>query len=567
MYGEKMERIDVTLIALDIKRWDLESQRLNILSYYVMEDEEKNHIFELSITQPPEMVEEYIGKIKVTCVQKVKNSRGDGEVEIELSNETFLRQKLYNYFKRILMELNNPRRKKGQSKMIFTTHMDVYNENQDISFLPHIIQFYVVLNWARKYYEKEDFQRAVEPLRQLIKIKPDFGLGYKLLARSLKKIRKYDEAMYYYEKYAEVDGSLDSLLDLAKSYRKGKLFEKSEKIYNDILEKYPDEKEAKIGLAQIEYARNDKNFIKRLEELYKENPDWVKEWLAKEFNFRIYVGPKTPLTPVQAARYLGFSQVFELTQRAFKNEIPSHFNPSRAKMSFFKEELDNWAMVMNHFNVTENKIELYPDKIDLASLKPVEQFDEEEEEKNEQEERNIKPQKLSTKVEEILRKIRETRARQKNIQETMAPQTNSIDTTGSESTEQKTTKRRRGRPPKKKVDEEQKEAVNSGETSEKPEETESASTEPVPQNGQSGIIEKDVTEEAPKRRRGRPRKKPQAGKETKTTQQSTEAEATPTKKRRGRPPKNAKSENNDKEDESSPLNLPTEKEFLIEDKN
>jgi len=334
----------------------------------------------------------------------------EAEANIILDTDTFLRQKLSNYFKRVLLELNNPRRRKGQSRMIYSTHMDMYNENQDISFLPEKLRFNVVTNWVHKYYDHEDYQKAIEPLRKLIQLKPDYGLAYKWLARSLKKVRKYEESMRMYEKYAEVDQSLDAYQDLAKSYRKGKLYNQSREIYQKILKDYPDDKEAQIGMAQIKFAQNDGSYQKILDKLYAKDPEWVKNWLHEEFNFRIYVSPKTLLTPIQATHYLGFDQVSELTQRAFRNEIPSHFNPARARMSFYKEELDNWSLIYNRFKLGEEEVVLHPDAIDAATLEKTSAGGNGDEGVDQ----TLNPAtKSSTKVEEILRQVREMKAMRK----------------------------------------------------------------------------------------------------------------------------------------------------------
>jgi len=409
-----MERIEINLISLDIRRWDLENERLNIKFVYVIEDQETINYLDLSLIPVHEMVEEFINKLRKEGEQKITTLRPEQqELSLEIINESFLRQKLHNFFKRIMSELNNPKRKKGSSRMIYTTHMDVYNESQDLSFLSPAMQFFVVLNWARRYYEKEDFQRAVDPLRKLVKLKPDYAIAYKWLARSLKKVRKYDEAMRYYEQYARVDNSLDSKLDLAKSYRKGKLFDQSEEIYKEILQNNPGEREARIGLAQIQYARNETDYLPVLEELYSHDPEWLKKWMLEEFNFRIYSSPKTPLTPIQVSQYLGFEKVAELTRMAFRNEIPSHFNPTKARMSFYKEEIDRWAEVMNRFQLFSKEIKLYPENLQSIEIQPVE-VDEESEEQEEvsevsQPERVTEP--VSTRVEEIIRQIREDRAR------------------------------------------------------------------------------------------------------------------------------------------------------------
>ncbi len=402
-----MSKQEITLIALTVRKWELEVSKITFTSYFVLNDTEQDLTFDVSIMQPPEMVEEYLGKFRYEAEQKLRESLDETEIEIVFENETFLRQKIYNYFKRITSELNSTRRKKGQPKMIFTTHMDVYNENQDISFLPARLQFFVGLNWARKYYEKEEYKKAIEPLRKLIKTDPNYGTGYQWLARSLKKIRKYDEAMRYYEKYAEVENTTEAWLDLAKSLRKGKLFEQSEQIYQRILKEDPKNIEARIGIAQIRYANNDKGYLKILNALYKEAPEWTRKWLNEEFNFRIYVSEKTPLSPNQAAKFLGFMKIFDLTQRAFKNELPSHFNPSKARLSFYKEELENWAKVMNRFKCQPEEINLYPERIDQDDYLE----DISDETKNAKTAANAKEGgRELTKVEEILTHIRKRKA-------------------------------------------------------------------------------------------------------------------------------------------------------------
>ncbi len=523
---------EISLIAMDIRKWDLETQKLALTSYFVINNEERSVQFEISLLQPPDMVEEFLGKLKYTVAREL-HSEGEETPEIEIESETFLRQKLYNYFRKILMELNNPRRKKGQPKMIYSTHMDVYNENQDISFLPPDIQFFVILNWARRYYEREEYQKAIEPLKRLLKLKPDFGLGYKWLARSLKKIRKFEEAMRMYEKYAEVDGSLDSLLDLAKSYRKGKIFDKSEAIYHDILQKYPGEKEARIGLAQIKYARKEPDFIDILDELHQEDPEWLKEWLTEEFNFRIYVPEKTMLSPIQAAKFLGFDKVLDLTQKAFKNEVPSHFNPAKARLTFYREELENWAKVMNRYNALGEEVKLYPERLEnlnghtLAAKETATNAAPLANDANNEAEE--KPKKL-TRVEEILMKIRARREElglpeppkrkrgrpRKSETQAAETQTTTEQTTVADAETAQPVKRKRGRPRKS-------ETQTTATTTVTPEET------------------TEAAEEKPKRRRGRPRKsETQAAETQQTTEQATVADAEaaqPVKRKRGRPRK------------------------------
>lgn len=438
-----MQKFVINLISLEIRKWDLEKQRLYMKIVLVINKQEYQSNVELSLTQPNEMMEEFLNKLKIESDQKIRNGESEEmEFSIEMMNENFVRQRVQAHFKKISAELNNPKRKKGRSRMIFSTHLDVYNENVDIAFLPQHIQFFIVLNWVRKYYEREEYQRAIDPLRRLLKIRPDYGIAYKWLARSLKKVRKYDEAMRNYEQYARLENSLDAKLDLAKSYRKGKLFDKSEEIYKQILKDDPEEKEARMGLAQIYYARFDEKYIPILDSLYEEDSQWVNDWIKEEFNFRIYEAPKTLLSPIEASKYLGLAKVSELTQMAFRNEVPSHFNPSRARMSFFKEEIDQWALVMNRYHILPREVTLHPENLTQVAAPSVPVEEEEAEKKPVAEGKIAKPR--SARVEKIIREIREAKAqRLARLKENAA-------VNETESPAPKQEKKKRGRPSRKK---------------------------------------------------------------------------------------------------------------------
>ena len=408
-----MNKIELNLISVQIKKWEMENKRLSLKVNGVIQAQEKSVHIDLTISQPTAMVEEFLKKISDNIKEMLQvSAETRDETTISVAEEGTVKQKLHNFLRKFLSDLSNPKRKKGSNRASLVTTLEMYPENQNLAEFPQELQFIIILNWARKYYEKEDYQRAVDPLRRLVKVKPDYGLAYKWLARSLKKLRKYDEAMRYYELYAKVDQSIDSLLDLAKSYRKGKLFDKSEKIYQNLVEEHPEDKEAKIGLAQIYYARLQDDYIALLDSLDKTDSEWLKSWLNEEFNFRIYSAKKTLMSPVQAAQLLGFKNASEVTKMAFKNEIPSHFNPSMARMSFYREEIENWAKVMNRYKLLDKEIGLYPDQVtegnEGKSTKTNELLNGD---KNNVEGR-------TPRVEEIIRKIREARTQRENIRNT-----------------------------------------------------------------------------------------------------------------------------------------------------
>jgi tetratricopeptide (TPR) repeat protein len=399
-----MVKTEVNLISLEIRKWILDTKRLHLNLSYIIGDQENEASVELSLTQATEMVEEFIGKF--SSLNEHKMGR-----KVLLANDKLIREKLGLYFRKVLSELKPAKNRKNKTRSNLPKFLDIYSETQDLSFLSENIQFHILLNWSRRHYEKEDYANAIDPLKKLLKIRPDYGIGYKWLARSLKKMRKYDEAMRYYELYEKVDKSVDSKLELAKSYRKGKLFDKSEKIYREILKNEPENKIARIGLVQIKYARMEKDYLPILDDLYQEDPDWLNRWLNEEFNYRIYTSPKTILPALQAAQYLGYEKAFEITQKAFKNAVPSHFNPSKARMTFYKEELENWTEIVNRYKILDQPILLQPDKIknflDDASGPGSNGSDEKFNKKG------GNGGTKSTRVEEIIRQIREERAQRK----------------------------------------------------------------------------------------------------------------------------------------------------------
>jgi tetratricopeptide (TPR) repeat protein len=246
--------------------------------------------------------------------------------------------------------------------------------------------------------------------------------------------------MRFYEKFAEVENSQRAWLELAKSYRKGKLFDKSEAIYQQVLAEDPTNKEARIGIAQIRYALQNEAYQQILDELHKEDPEWLCEWLKEEFNFRIYTNNKTMLSPIQAAKFLGYDRIFDLTQRAFKNELPSHFNPGRARLTFYKEELANWANTLNRYNCSGEEIKLYPDRINEADV-------EVEEEENTTAKKPAKA--ANTKVEDILRMIRERKA-QRLKEQAMAAEAEAVAAANDDEPDAPAAKPKRGRTGKKK---------------------------------------------------------------------------------------------------------------------
>ena len=201
---------DIYPIALTTRKWDLDGRRLYLQCPVIWNMAEYELDFDIQYGNAPDMVDTVLTRIRELLAAQSEPS----PAPLTINNEPFVRKKLLNHFKRFLTEVNNNRRKKP----VGSTHLAFFPEDQELGFLPREIQFFVVFNRARKISENEDWKKSIDPLRHAISLRPDFGQPYKLLARSLKKIRHYEEAMATYQKYAEVDDSLDAWLDLIPEF-------------------------------------------------------------------------------------------------------------------------------------------------------------------------------------------------------------------------------------------------------------------------------------------------------------------------------------------------------------
>jgi len=72
-----MSTHEISLIAIDIRKWDLETQKLALTSYFVIQNEERSAQFEISLLQPTDMVEEFLGKLKYQVAKSLfENEEG-----------------------------------------------------------------------------------------------------------------------------------------------------------------------------------------------------------------------------------------------------------------------------------------------------------------------------------------------------------------------------------------------------------------------------------------------------------------------------------------------------------
>ena len=70
-----------------------------------------------------------------------------------------------------------------------------------------------------------------------------------------------------------------------------------------------------------------------------------------------------------ASRYLGYERPFDLTKRAFNDELPCYFDSERGTIRFVKAELDKWVEIQNRYCLDGPKYEVYEDRLSKDELK------------------------------------------------------------------------------------------------------------------------------------------------------------------------------------------------------
>jgi len=170
--------------------------------------------------------------------------------------------------------------------------------------------------------------------------------------------------------YAQKEDSPESLDALAKAYIHLGEFEKAETIYKDISKRFPDSVLAQFGMAQIAYKLGS-GYKAILDRLYKKDPEGLREKLKKDWDYRLpgYCDNEECMwNAATAARYLGFERPFDLTRKAFNEEIPSYFDSERGTIRFVKSELDRWVELMNRYNVDGNEYAIFTDRLSKKEL-------------------------------------------------------------------------------------------------------------------------------------------------------------------------------------------------------
>lgn len=376
-----MQFHELYLLSTYLKKWSYNDNRIT-LNYAFCMDEiyERNHE-EMRLGSPVNMVNEFLNTVFHRAKEIVfENFSGDVDSEegaasnssnIILVNESEVKRKLSQFLGKILKEFNNNRRLQGRQRMISTRSLDFYYNDFEYEPLDDRIKFYVHLNRGANKINGELWPNAVDDLELALNFRDDDIRANKLMALSLTKLGRYEQALEHIRKYTGVEKTPENLSALAAAYMHLENFDQAAEVFDELEKLYSDSLLVQFGRAQIAYKQG-KGYKQILDRIYKEDPEWLREKMLAEWDFRLpgYGDDEEHMwNAATAARYLGFERPFDLTKRAFNDEIPSYFDSEKGTIRFVKAELDHWVELNNRYQLNSEKYSTYEDRLTEAEKK------------------------------------------------------------------------------------------------------------------------------------------------------------------------------------------------------
>lgn len=361
-----MEIDELHILSTYLKKWSYQDNRLSLSYSYFTRLGYSRNIVDMRINAPQYMVNDFLSNV----VHKAKDmfAKADASMEqvtIQLLNEAEVKRKLHMFIGKILKEFNSNKRTHGRVRMISNRSMDFYYNDFEYDPLPDETKFYVHLNRGANKMNGDLWSAAIDDLKIALTFREDDPLANKYMAQALLKSNRVEEAIPYYKKYVKSDKNLKSLNELAQAYIKIEDFKNAEKIYKQMQKLAPEDLLARIGHAQISYMQG-KPYLDQLEELFELNDEWLLEYLKKGWVYKLpgFGDDETKMwNAAAAARYLGYERPFDLTKRAFNNEIPCYFDQEKGTIRFVKAELDSWIDIQNKFHIDGVDYKVYNDRL------------------------------------------------------------------------------------------------------------------------------------------------------------------------------------------------------------
>ncbi len=347
-----MESNELYFLSTYLKKWSYAENKLTLNYSFVVGGLYERNRIEMRIGAPVNLLNELLNhafhKAKerlYAAADVLKEETLNDFANIILVNESEVKRKLSLFLSKILKEFNQNKRSHGKSRMISVRSLDFYYNDFEFQPLDDEIKFYVHMNRGINKINGDLWSNAVDDLTLALEIKPDDTQTNKYMALALHKLGRHEEALKHLIVYAQNEDSPESLDALAQAYIHLGDFKKAEHIYKDLNKRFPDSVLAQYGMAQIAYKLGS-GFKAILDRIYKKDPEGLRDKLKKDWDYKIpgyCENEECMWNAATAARYLGFERPFDLTRKAFNEEIPSYFDSERGTIRFVKAELDHWV--------------------------------------------------------------------------------------------------------------------------------------------------------------------------------------------------------------------------------
>jgi tetratricopeptide (TPR) repeat protein len=255
--------------------------------------------------------------------------------------------------------------------MISSRSMDFYYNDFEYEPLDNQAKYYVHLNRGLNKMNGDLWSAAIEDLKIALSFNDEDPLVNKYMAEALLKNQKVEQALPYFEKYAKNENSLNGFNDLAHAYIKIEKFKEAENVVKRMKKQNPDDLLVKMLEAQVAYLQT-KPYTDQLDKIKEIDENWLREYLKKTWDFNLpgYNDHESKMwNAATASRYLGYDRPFDLTKRAFNDELPSYFDSEKGTIRFVKAELDQWVEIQNRYKVDGNSYRVYEDRLSKDELK------------------------------------------------------------------------------------------------------------------------------------------------------------------------------------------------------
>jgi pentatricopeptide repeat protein len=366
-----MEICELNILSVYLKKWSYNDNRINLSFSFFTDAGYGRSAVDMRINTPQIMVNEFLNNVVYRTKEYFSNLEHEyANASIKIMSDSTVKGKMLNFFMKMIKEYNFNKKSRGRSRMISNRSMDFFYNDFEYESLNDASKFYVHLNRGVNKINGDLWETAMEELQTALEFNEKSAVANKYMAFALMKMGQLEESIPYYEKYAQLEKNLVSLNDLAKAYIMAKKYEKAKKTYKEMKKTNPDDLLAKVGEAQIAYMQN-KPFLKLLDKIYEENDEWLRNYIQEMWEFKIpeFVDDEAnKWNAATASRFLGYERPFDLTKKAFNNEIPCYFDQEKGTIRFVQSELAYWVELYNRYKVDGHFYETYKDRLTEQEL-------------------------------------------------------------------------------------------------------------------------------------------------------------------------------------------------------